>query len=60
MQRIAIIGSCGAGKSTLMIYTACYQLLVAMRKMRAALIWNLVFTLIFGISIFLVIGMRIY
>lgn len=37
----------------LMIYTACYQLLVATRKMRTALVWNLVFTLIFAISILL-------
>lgn len=44
----------------LMIYTAYYQLLVAMRKMRAALIWNLSFTLIFGVSILLVIKLGVF
>ncbi|MEM8829726.1 MAG: lipopolysaccharide biosynthesis protein [Cyanobacteria bacterium P01_G01_bin.19] len=39
----------------LMIYTACYQLLVATRKMRAALVWNLVFTLVFATSILVVV-----
>jgi O-antigen/teichoic acid export membrane protein len=43
-----------------MIYTACYQLLVAMRKMRAALIWNFLFTLFFGITILIVVNWGIF
>ena len=44
----------------LMIYTACYQLLIAERKMRAALVWNLIFTLIFSISILSVVNFGIF
>jgi PST family polysaccharide transporter len=40
----------------LTLYTAYYQLFIAMKRMRVALIWNLIFTTVFGVAILLVVN----